>query len=360
MRILIPAILKTFTGLLVVCLAVSFCKAQVTEIQGSLDEWQEEMTDSDSLPTNWKLPTMGGTQFWSDLRHSGGWRIQQHCTTKHCRVLDPANTRHAWGTPEQCQQVFAQMIAAGQIPPNRETVVILAHGLARTRGCWLPMTEYLKSEVDWQVIDFTYASTRLPMDSHAQSLQSVIDSLGPEVKQIYLAGHSMGNIVFRLYLGNTTSADGSTQGDPRIRRLVMIGPPNHGSKMARVLQPTGIFPLVTGRSGVQLGRDWNQIAEKLATPQCEFAIIAGGNQETDSGYNPLLSGPDDLTVSLDEARLAGATDLLVQPLLHSTMMKQPEVCAATLRFFQTGCLTESGVRHPVGPDDDAPSAAIQR
>ncbi len=304
------------------------------------------MSDPEHLPMNWKLPTLGGKQFWTDLRHRSGWRIQQHCSTGHCRLLDAANVRQAWGTREQCDQIFEARIAAGEIPANRETVVILAHGLARTSGCWGPMTTFLEKKTDWQIIDFSYSSTRLPVDRHARALQSVIDSLGPEVQQIHLVGHSMGNIVFRFYLGMTT-ADNGRQGDPRIGRIVMIGPPNQGSRMARVLQPTGVFPLVTGRSGVQLGRDWEKIASQLATPRGEFAIIAGGNEEQSGIYNPLLDGPGDFTVSVQEARLEGATDMLVQPLFHSTMMKNPDVCAATLRFLETGCLSESGICHPV-------------
>jgi len=307
--------------------------------------WEQESMDGQ--PLNWKLTTMGGTQFWTDLRHRSGWRIQRHYATGHCRLLDPNDVRRAWGTLEQCEASLAALIETEPVPPNSKTVVILVHGLARTRGCWVPMTRCVQEHTRWQVIDFTYASSRKPVSDHAQALRQVIETLGPEVKQIHFAGHSLGNIVVRHYLADTTSTDNLRQGDPRIGRIVMIGPPNHGSKMARVLQPTGVFSFVTGRSGVELGKDWEQLEGKLAVPKCEFGIIAGGSKENGQGYNPLLSGSGDMTVSLEEAKLAGASDLMVHPLFHATMMKQSEVCAATVRFLQTGCFSESGTRNPI-------------
>jgi hypothetical protein len=188
------------------------------------------------------------------------------------------------------------------------------------------------------------------MADHAAALRQLIDGLGPEVTTIHLAGHSMGNIVIRHYLGDTTDAASGRNGDPRIGRVVMIAPPNQGSRVARVLQPTGVFSLTTGKSGVQLGRDWKELEPQLAVPTCEFGIIAGGKPDGDSGFHPVFRGPNDMTVSVEETRLGGAQDFLVQPWWHPTIMKQPEVVAATVRFFQTGGFRESGERQPIAKD----------
>ncbi len=37
---------------------------------------------------NLPLPTMGGKQFWSDVRWRSGWRVQRHIWTGHHRLLD--------------------------------------------------------------------------------------------------------------------------------------------------------------------------------------------------------------------------------------------------------------------------------
>lgn len=73
--------------------------------------------------------------------------------------------------------------------------------------------------------------------------------------------------------------------------------------------------------------------------------VAGGQQQ--GGYdlsNLILKGPDDYTVSLEEAKLVGASDVLVRPLLHGTMMVQPEVRQATLRFLQNGYFLSAAQR----------------
>ena len=54
-------------------------------------------------PLNLPFSTGGGKQFWTDVDYCQGWRIQQNAVTGHCRLLDPSDVRHAWGTLGQCQ-----------------------------------------------------------------------------------------------------------------------------------------------------------------------------------------------------------------------------------------------------------------
>lgn len=297
---------------------------------------------SESLdePVNWELPTLGGIQFWTDLRFRSGWRIQQHCWTKHCRVLDPNNVRRAWGTREQCYTRLQDFILSEHIKPNQETVVVLLHGLGRTRGCWSVMKSYVEERTDWQPIEFTYASTRCSIEDHALALQAMIASLGSEVSAIHLVGHSLGNIVFRRYLGLCAEGNSLDVDQAKLQRVVMIAPPNQGSAIARLLHPSGIFPVVAGKSGVELGRGWERLVEKLAIPQQEFAIIAGANPNKSLLDNPLLDGPDDMLVSLAETKLDGAKDELVGPWEHTLIMQEADVCEACLRFLQTGSFRE--------------------
>jgi pimeloyl-ACP methyl ester carboxylesterase len=315
--------------LVVVSLAVSACSAPASH---------ENSQASASL--NWMLPTTGGSQFWTDVQHRSGWRIQRHFATGHFRLLDAGNFRQAWGTQQQCaEQLNNQM---NSIPANQETVLILAHGMGRTANSWGSMTQYVQAETNWQIIPFAYASTRKPIHKHAVALAQLIQTLGPEVKTIHLVGHSLGSIVIRHYL-----ADTEPNPDSRLGRFIMIGPPNQGSRMARILYPTLIFPLLTGPSGVSLGRGWEELKGHLSIPTIEFGIIAGGHRDNSQGWNPLLKGASDGTVSLTEALLPGASDVMVRPLLHSTMMNHPEVCRASLRVLRTGCFTEDGIKHPV-------------
>ena len=85
------------------------------------------------------------------------------------------------------------------------------------------------------------------------------------------------------------------------------------------------------------------MSPQLATPTAEFGIIAGG-QQNESYSNFLLEGKDDFTVSVEETKLAGASDFMVHPLVHGTMMNQPIVLEATTRFFTKGFFTSAEKR----------------
>ena len=303
---------------------------------------------------NWKLKTLGGAQFWTDVQYAGNWRIQQNSETKHHRLLNQSNVRMAWGNRLHCDRKLDQAIAQGQTQLCSGKLVIVMHGLIRTNGSMATMAEFLKSQ-GYSTINFQYASTRKSVGDHATALRSIIDNLGPEVKEIYFVGHSLGNIVVRRYLGDTQNQATGAQGDPRIKRIVMIDPPNQGSAMARFLKNSFLFDKIAGVSGAELSRGWDKLAPTLATPVVEFGIIAGGQASEKNLSNFMLQGPDDFTVSLEEAKLAGASDLLVRPLLHSTMMQKPLALEATFSFFKNGYFVSAQERNPI-PLAQQPSA----
>lgn len=295
---------------------------------------------------NLKFKTLGGAQFWTDVRYAGNWRIQQNSETHHHRLLNQNSVRMAWGNRLHCDRKLDQAIAKRQTQICSGKLVIVLHGLIRTNGSMAKMAKFL-SDQGYSTINFQYASTRRSVGEHAAALRSVIDNLGPEVTEIYFVGHSLGNIVVRRYLGDTQNQATGAQGDPRIKRIVMIGPPNQGSAMAQMLKKSFLFDKIAGVSGAELSRGWEALAPTLATPKVEFGIIAGGQATEKNLSNFMLQGPDDFTVSLEEAKLVGAHDLLVRPLLHSTMMQKPLTLEATHRFFQNGYFVSPQERNPI-------------
>lgn len=296
---------------------------------------------------NWPTKTLGGAQFWTDVRYAGNWRIQRNSETQHCRLLNQNNVRQAWGNRIHCEQVLNQAIVNGQTQLCSGKLVIVLHGLIRTSGSMATMAKFLNDQEGYSTINFQYASTRKSVGDHAVALRSVIDNLGPEVTEIYFVGHSLGNIVVRRYLSDTTNQQTQAQGDQRIKRIVMIGPPNQGSRMAQILKKSFLFYKIAGVSGAQLSRTWDQLAPSLAIPVAEFGIIAGGQASEKNLSNFVLEGPDDFTVSLEEAKLVGASDLLIRPLLHSTMMSKPVSLQATLSFFNNGYFLSPQQRNPI-------------
>lgn len=316
---------------------------------------QERLSDETNIESEpgaepsigWGLTmrTLGGVQFWSDELIYQGWRIQRHVLTEHCRLLDSHNYRHASGTYDECWQRFESLKQELAIPPLRGRVVIALHGTGRTRNSMAAMCEFL-AENGYTPINVSYASTRNRIENHAASLSRVIENLGPYVSEINFVAHSMGNLIIRHYLADHTDPARNIRPDPRIRRIVMLGPPNNGTQMAARVKDNKLFQMLWGVSGVQMASEWNQLAPHLATPECEFGVIAGGSGE-DSGRNPLVEGDDDMVVSVAETRLVGATDFLVLPALHSFLMSDQTACVCTLRFLRHGYFISAAKRQPI-------------
>ncbi|MFO1005308.1 MAG: alpha/beta fold hydrolase [Planctomycetaceae bacterium] len=285
---------------------------------------------------NVPMPTFGGRQFWSDCQFFRGWRIQQHFYSEHFRLLNPSNTRRAWGTLEECQLALEEEKRTRKLEPMSGTAVIALHGILRSSHVWCDMETAMKPDgVTFVRID--YPSTQKPIDDFAVQLQSVIHSL-EGIDEIHLVAHSLGGLVVRKWCQDYS--------DPRVKRLVMIGTPNCGAELADMLQRNWIFRGVFGPSGQQLVSNAEGFINQLARPTMEFAVIAGA-KGTPDGYNPLIPGDDDGIVTLKSALLPGAVDSITVAGLHSFQPWNPEVIAAARRYLKTGALRETGVREPI-------------
>lgn len=117
------------------------------------------------------------------------------------------------------------------------------------------------------------ASGVAEIDHHAEALREFVENL-PGQPKLAFVGHSLGNIVVRRALGLWKEND-DRQVLPRLQRVVMLGPPNQGSALAKQLSGLGLFEVLTGTSGQELGAVWQDFQAKLATPACPFCIIAG-------------------------------------------------------------------------------------
>jgi hypothetical protein len=128
----------------------------------------------------------------------------------------------------------------------------------------------------------------------------------------------------------------------------MLAPPNNGAQLAKIAARTGLFNITAGASGAQLVQSWDELERGLATPEFEFGIIAGGSGQ-EKGRNPLLTGDDDLVVTVDETKLPGARDFLVLPPVHTWMMDDRRVQECTLRFLREGWFVSKEERKPLAP-----------
>ncbi len=298
---------------------------------------------TDPLPFNLKLKTLGGRQVWGDVLFFHGYRIQHNILTGHYRLIDADDVRHAWGTREQCQSRLEQIREQQQLPPMSGKAVILIHGVVRSSKSFAPMRTKLE-QAGYRVVGFDYPSTRVSITKSAAYLEQVIQSLHG-VEEIHLVVHSMGGLVVRAYLERPHAPD------PKIQGMVMLGVPNQGAKMANILQKNLLYKAIYGPAGQELVDDPDGLIAQLPIPNFAFAVISGA-RGTNEGYNPIIPGDDDGTVSVESTRLPGAADSMTVNALHSFLMGNKQVIEATVRFLKTGALRASGEKVPIPSQTD--------
>ncbi|MFK8113220.1 MAG: esterase/lipase family protein [Rubripirellula sp.] len=282
----------------------------------------------------WNLPikTAGGTQVWTDHLYRAGTRIQQNELTGHWRLLDADDIRRAWGTRRQCEVVLEQ-IQPNQANSGSKHTVVLLHGLMRTRHSMKALETRLTKSESIDVIRFSYASTRGSIGDHATALREILEDL-PADATFSFVGHSMGNIVVRHLIGDLQQYKDPTRILDRCQSMVMLGPPNQGAAIARRLAPSGLYGLVTGKGGMELGPEWDNFVKNLATPPFPFAIIAG-DVSKNTIQNPLVDGSSDFVVSVEEAQLDGCEQFETVPVLHSFLMDDAKALELTTAFIQS-------------------------
>ena len=269
---------------------------------------------------NLPLPTLGGTQFWSDVGWRSGWKIQENVVTGHHRLLDRSHVRRAWGGLGHCRAVLDQRVS--DVEPV-EHLVVLLHGLGRSWRSMVPLAEAIESS-GLEVATLTYASTRAGFDDHVRKLTQLLNSL-ENVSRVSFVTHSFGGLVLRGAL----AVDVPWRHRIALGRVVQLAPPNRGSSLARRLRRTPVRWFL----GPCLETVASSAPSSLPAPPCEFAVLAGG-MSNGSGWNALIEGDDDGIVGVAETVMDGASLFLIVRELHTFLMQNEEVIQSTLRFLR--------------------------
>lgn len=222
---------------------------------------------------------------------------------------------------------LAVTLSTSAAESKRECVVLL-HGIAMSSWVMRPLERALTA-AGYRVINVSYPSRRMSLEQIAgEFLPAELarhDALA--APRLHFVAHSMGGIVTRLYLRDHRPAN--------LGRVVMLGPPNHGSPAADRAAQRGWMRSVMGVNLPQLGTGPEGIVRTLGPADYELGIIAGTRP-----LNPLFRGvmprPHDGVVTVESAQLGGMRDFRVVPYSHTGMLWRSAVCADVVAFLRTG------------------------
>ncbi len=283
---------------------------------------------------NFQFFTFGGFQLWGDLFYSCGWRIQQNFWSKKCRLLDAWNIRRFAGTYDECKAQFEVIKEAYELKDDVKELVVMMHGLSRTRCIFNKMAKELQAD-GFDTYLANYPSMRADIDHHVEQFKVLMLSsfVG---KKLYFVTHSLGGIILRKLLNDPEIINAKFD----IKRIVQIAPPNQGSQLSIMIGKVGLLRKIMGPSLADLNPE-NMIDFPKFPEEIEFGIISGYKDDDGVGYNRKLSGDNDGVVTVDETMLDGAKATYKIRTIHTFICANKSVIAAVKRFFTKGSFTVS-------------------
>lgn len=187
-------------------------------------------------------------------------------------------------------------------------LVIVIHGHGAPAVLMEPLRLGLKRR-GYEARIWSYPSFRGSINRHARNLTVMLNGLGTDyrVERFHLVGHSMGAIIVRAALAQEIPA--------KLGRVVLLAPPNHGSKLADFALRTFGGPLVANELSSQPG----SFVNRLPVPKAEIGIIAATH---------------DHAVTISSTHLEGETDHLVLKSFHTLPLnyKVPGLISHFLQF----------------------------
>lgn len=203
---------------------------------------------------------------------------------------------------------------------DRKPRVILIHGLTGNRWVLGPLNRFLLQQ-DYRPMRWCYRSVGNSVMGHARRLKEFLEREADSSEPLHFVTHSMGGIILRAVL-----AEMNWQ---RPGRLVMLAPPNHGSRVA-ALASRCFHYLCPALSDISTSPD--SLVHRLPTV---------GSLDTG-----VIAGTQDVLVHLESTFLANQADHVLVSCGHNRILYHQEVRQEVLHFLKNGRFTEGARRVP--------------
>lgn len=200
---------------------------------------------------------------------------------------------------------------------------MLIHGLWMSGWCLSLLARRLR-RAGFTVHIFSYASVRSDLRDNAGHLQRYLHTL--PANAVHLVGHSLGGILIRaLYHYYPQQRPG---------RIVTLGAPHGGSRVARQLCRRAFWRWMTGKGVLQL---LSGAPSRWTPPPREMGVICGTRS---LGMGRLLvrdlPRPNDGLLTVKESAFPAAREHQALPLSHTGMLFSRTLARQVAAFLKSG------------------------
>lgn len=205
-------------------------------------------------------------------------------------------------------------------------LVILLHGLARGQGSMAKLGAYLRAQ-GFETWSHTYPSRKHSIAYLASALSDRLATHAGD-RPLHAVTHSMGGVILRHLH------------DERLhwQRIVMLAPPNQGSRLAAGLATNPLFRWFYGPAAAELAD-----ASRWPAPPAAFGVIAGTRHRALTNLTSWTVGrrfaPDtknDGTVAVEETKLSGMAAFAEVDATHTWIMNSPDVRRLVVSYLRDG------------------------
>ena len=213
--------------------------------------------------------------------------------------------------------------------PLRPTVVLL-HGLARTHHSLAGLRRHLE-RAGFPTWARSYPSRRWPIADAAEQIADWLARDLPADRPLVAVTHSLGGLVARHLAARVA-----------LQQIVMLAPPNHGSRVSRFYSQRALYRWFFGPAGQELASlDAASAWPSLDVPVAVIAGTRGRALANPTGWLSRARGhfaaeeAHDGTLAVDETALPGMAAFATVDASHTWIMNDAQARALVVRFLET-------------------------